>query len=311
MFLVLIQAFGDHFESFVRNFEKSFRSTLMTLRLVNESSMKNGLEHQKPANRGTSISEVNLHFKDGLEDSACESPIKDGLEHQQPASGGSSILEMNMHLPCSLEDSACYPGLSELNLEPALQSITSNHQISNQDEVNENMLVESMNQLTLHDRETMKQLACVSPNTSYSALTNTKHNTFEKAVMEQARSNDLKTFEIGLMLRKLQLEEKQLAVNSQANLLERWKLSLGVSRASFKAEKFKNQLEDAKHAEVLKTCIDCLVAGLFIMVGCLGYGTYVYSHQRITEATAACTPSTVRNTNFWTLFILRFPVFRF
>nr|GMD53552.1 protein CPR-5 [Ipomoea batatas] len=288
----LANAFGDQFESFVRNFEKSFRSTLMTLRLVNESSMKNGLEHQKPANRGTSISEVNLHFKDGLEDPACESSIKNGVEHQKPTIGGSSILEVDMQSPCILEDSGRYPDLSEFNLEPALQSITSNHQISNLDELNENMLVESMNQLTLHDRETIKQLACVSSNTSCSAITNTKRNTFEKAVVEQARSNDLKTFEIGLMIKKLQLKERQLAVNSQSNILERWKLSLGVSRASFKAEKFKNQLEDAKHTELLKTCIDCLVAGLFIMVGCLGYGTYVYSHQRITEATAACTPST-------------------
>ncbi|VFQ86436.1 unnamed protein product [Cuscuta campestris] len=281
----LVNAFGDHFESFMRNFDKSLRSTLMTLTLVKESSMKNG--QQEPPSRVTSVPEVNLHFKDRLEDSACDSS---GLEHPKPSRGGSSILEVNMHLP-RLEDPACHPGLNEINLESTLRSISLEH---NLDEINENMLVESMNQLTLRDdEEILKQLSCVSSNTYNYAITKSRQNTLEKAVLEQSRSNDLKTVEIGLMIKNLQLQEKKLAVNSQANFLERCKLSLGFSKVSIKAEKFKTELEDARHDELLKICIDCLVAGLFIMVGCLGYGTYVYSHVRITEATAACIHPTV------------------
>ena len=67
---------------------------------------------------------------------------------------------------------------------------------------------------------------------------------------------------------------------------------MGISKASFKAEKFKNQVEDTRHSELLKKCIDCLVAGLLIMSVALSYGAYVYSYHRISEATAICTPST-------------------
>ncbi|CAH9139421.1 unnamed protein product [Cuscuta epithymum] len=283
----LANAFGDHFESFVINFEKSFMSTLMTLVLVKESSKKFEIKHQTPA---TSMSEGNLQFKERVEGSGPDCCVKNRPD-QILSSGGSSMLEVNMHFPCRMEDPACYPVLSDFNLESSLQSTSLDH---NLDEVNENMLVESMNQLALRDdKEILKQLACVSSNTYNSAITKTGHNTLEKAVLEQSRSNDLKTFEIGLMVKKLQFKEKQLEIISQANLLERLKLSLGFSRASFKAEKFKNQLYDARHVELLRTCIDCLVAGLFIMVGCLGYGTFVYSHKRITEATAACLRPTV------------------
>lgn len=116
--------------------------------------------------------------------------------------------------------------------------------------------------------------------------------TFERSVVEQARSNDLKTMELGLAMRKLKLKETQIALNCDLNNLERSKLAMGISKASFKAEKFKNQLEDTRHSELLKKCIDCLVAGLLIMSMALSYGAYIYSYHRISEATAICTPST-------------------
>ncbi|KAJ9171100.1 hypothetical protein P3X46_019148 [Hevea brasiliensis] len=118
--------------------------------------------------------------------------------------------------------------------------------------------------------------------------------------MEKACSNDLKTVEIGLTMKKLKLKEAQLALSFDSNHLERSKLAMGRSKASFKAEKFKNQVEDTKHAELLKNCIDCLVAGLFIMSASLLYGAYVFSYQRITDATASCNPSVeVRAISSW------------
>uniref|UniRef100_A0A9I9CSI7 Protein CPR-5-like n=1 Tax=Cucumis melo TaxID=3656 RepID=A0A9I9CSI7_CUCME len=65
--------------------------------------------------------------------------------------------------------------------------------------------------------------------------------TFERSIAEQARSNDLKTVELGLQMKKLKLKERQIALNCDLNNLERSKLAMGISKASFKAEKFKNQ----------------------------------------------------------------------
>jgi hypothetical protein len=145
----------------------------------------------------------------------------------------------------------------------------------------------------IHDEQ---HLVAVSSNNSLknkNALT-----TFQKSVIEQTRSNDLKAYEIGLTLKKLKLKETQLSLNSDMNFLERCKLSMGISKASFKAKKFKNQLGDSRFEELLKTCIDCLVAGLLIMLSSLGYGAYVFSHHRISEVTAACTPKESK-TSWW------------
>eukprot|EP00262_Sarcandra_glabra_P014696 TRINITY_DN4348_c0_g1_i1.p1 TRINITY_DN4348_c0_g1~~TRINITY_DN4348_c0_g1_i1.p1 ORF type:complete len:320 (-),score=22.14 TRINITY_DN4348_c0_g1_i1:167-1021(-) len=117
--------------------------------------------------------------------------------------------------------------------------------------------------------------------------------------MEQVRSNDLKEFEIALIMKRLQMKESQLALTSDANLLERFKISMGISKASFKKEKLKNQTQDTKHAELLRKCIDCLVAGLLIMIGCLVYGTYVYSYKRITEATSSCASLPKERKSWW------------
>ncbi|XP_055833245.1 protein CPR-5 isoform X2 [Solanum dulcamara] len=260
----LANVFGDQFESFVRNFEKSFHSTLMTLRLISESSMKSGVQQHNCAAR-TSVSERSVPF------------ISNGVENV-----------------------TCDPEFGEFQSESFQQSISDN-ELSDQEERSDGTCLESIGrQLTLYDRQVRQQLASASSSliSSNTEISQSVHRTLERSLTEQARSNDLKTFEIGLTMRKLQLKERQLALSSDANLLERVKLSFGFSKTSFKTEKFKNQVEDSKHAELLKICIDCLVAGLFIMLACLGYGTYVFSHKRITEATASCTPSMEHN-SWW------------
>ncbi|KAJ6774957.1 PROTEIN CPR-5 [Salix purpurea] len=94
----------------------------------------------------------------------------------------------------------------------------------------------------------------------------------EKSVVEQARSNDLKALEIGVAMKRLKLDEDLLNLTSESNYLERSKLVMGMSRASFKVDKFKTQLEDTRHAELHRKCIDCLVAGAeekFCVSGCV------------------------------------------
>jgi len=71
-------------------------------------------------------------------------------------------------------------------------------------------------------------------------------------------------------------------------MLEKIKVSMGISKAFFKDEKLRNQMLDTRHVEFLRRCIDLLVYGLFIMSGCLGYGTYIFSFQRIMDATLSC-----------------------
>ena len=58
---------------------------------------------------------------------------------------------------------------------------------------------------------------------------------------------------------------------------------MGISKASFGAEKMKNQLEDTRYAGLLRKCIDFLVASLLIMLGSLVYGACIYSHKRSTK----------------------------
>lgn len=217
----------------MRNFEKSFGSTLKTLRLLKEASL------------------------DEQEDSFCTSYAGKDISEQPSAS-------------CTDELPAAIDKINE-----DIQSTSLDHQ------------------LVLRGQIT-QELANVSKSafdSGYNVL-----STYEKSVMEQARSNDLKEFEIALVMKKLQLKKSQLALSSDANLLERFKLSMGISKASFKEEKLKNQLQDTRHAELLKKCIDCLVAGLLIMSTCLFYGTYIYSYKRISEATDSCTsPPKVSN----------------
>ena len=204
----------------------------------------------------------------------------------------------------SLNTERCFACSSGMHSGVVQPTICSGEQFDSLEETERSTLTDSINQeLALHDEEINQQLACVPR----SAVNQSMFSTLEKSVIEQTRSNDLKTFEIGLIMKKLQLKEKQLALHSDLTFLERCKLSMGISKASFKAEKFKNELEETRHAELLKKCIDCLVAGLLIMLASIAYGAYVYSHNRITEATASCTPFEVTTVSlFWLSLIARF-----
>ena len=151
------------------------------------------------------------------------------------------------------------------------------------------------NEVAVHqDPINSRQLARVAPNRLHYGVNNgSMLTTFEKSVNEQARSNDLKALEISLSMKKMRLKEAQIAVNCDSNYLERFKLSMGISKANFRANKFKTELQDSRHAQLLKNCADCLVAGLLIMLSCLTYGTYIHSHQRLIEDTESCMPTKV------------------
>ncbi|KAG1363265.1 hypothetical protein COCNU_11G000920 [Cocos nucifera] len=165
------------------------------------------------------------------------------------------------------------------------------------EEFQEDPSLNSMNQLVVHGHIT-QQLAHVSHGVGNPGLNQSILNTFDRSIMEQTRSNDLKAVELSLIMKKLQMKQSQLALNSYANLLEKIKISMGISKASFKEEKLRNQIQDMKYAELLKSCIDLLVTGLIIMLGFLLYGASIYSYQRIAEATSACT-STFKETRSW------------
>lgn len=143
------------------------------------------------------------------------------------------------------------------------------------------------NQLIRH-RQTNRQLSFATRYTEYSGCRLSAFDTFKRSVIEQSRSNNLKTFQLALDLQRLKLKRSQLALSSDANWLERVKISMGISKASFKEEKLKSQIQETGYAELHKKCMDCLVAGLLIMTSSLLYGTYVYSFERLTEATTSC-----------------------
>lgn len=253
------QVFGDKFDCFMRNFEKSFGSTLRTLRLINESRVKKGGPH---------FSNLNV-----------EGSTSDGTLNKGGCTSNS--------------------GIEDFQSERVSQTFETQDRLKAIEEVRENMLTDSSNhELVLHGQ--INQVACVYPSTYGPAIGQSMLSTIEKSVVEQSRSNDLKTLELSLTMERLKLKETQLALNHDSNHLERSKLAMGISKASFRAEKFKNQLEDTRHTELLRKCIDCLVAGLLIMSVSLLYGAYVFSYKRISEATESCTPSPMASTiSFW------------
>lgn len=150
----------------------------------------------------------------------------------------------------------------------------------------------SMNEIVLH--EETRQLSTVSRTSSAMPLT-----TFEKALEEQARANDLKSMEIGLTMRKLRLKETELALSYESNNLGKSKLEMNVSRAAFRAEKFKTEQEDSKKADMVHKIMDWLVLSVFTMLASMLYGAYVFSHQRITEAASICEPSEEKTSSWW------------
>nr|XP_043632124.1 protein CPR-5 [Erigeron canadensis] len=219
----LSNVFGDKFDCFISNFERSFQSTLMTLRVISESSGN----RERPYPHGEESSS-NFHF--------------DIKENASTSREQTTIGDFNEHY---------------VHRDPPIY-----------------------NQLVLHDSKNVQQL------TMHSGL-NRSMSTIESL---QARSNELKELELSLTMKKMKLKEAQIAVDCDSNILERFKLSMGISKANFKSKKFKTELQDSRHAELLKSCVDYLVSGMLIMVTCLLYGTYTYSHQRLVKATESCKP---------------------
>lgn len=243
------------FDSFVRNFEKSFRSTFRTLKLIQESSINKGKSH--------------LHQ----------------LNAEQSTSGMAHDLG-----DCVFGGNTSSSGIEVCHSEELIYTNATEDLLSRSAAVEQNELTDSIGmELALHGQT--NELSLVSRSPFESVNNRSTLSTMEKSMIEQTRSNDLKTLELSLTMKKLKLKQTQLALNFESNDLERSKLAMGVSKASFKAEKFKTQLQDVRHAELLKRCIDCLVAGLFVMAASLFYGAYVFSYQKITEATASCKPS--------------------
>ncbi|KVI08528.1 protein CPR-5 [Cynara cardunculus var. scolymus] len=243
----LFNVFGDKFDCFVSNFERSFQSTLMTLRVISESSRN---KEERP-------------YHNGEGSSTC-------------GSGGNDFNFDTEGNRSTCQDQTTIVGEDE--------------EIVHRDPVSRELAV-------LDDSRYVQQLACIAPNQLHSGGNQSMLSTLERSVSEQTRSNDLKAFEISLIMKKMKLKEAQIAVDCDSNYLERFKLSMGISKANFRAEKFKTELEDSRHAQLLKKCVDCLVAGLLIMLACLAYGTYIHSHQRLIEATESCMP--VKESSSW------------
>ncbi|OEL21665.1 Protein CPR-5 [Dichanthelium oligosanthes] len=217
--------YGDKLDSFMRNFEKSFSSTLTTLHRVNEMPVY----EQSPIPQ-------------------CSSKHEDSVAASMLSTGGpqNPTQEINQDILSSVESQlVLYAGGNQ--------------------------------QLTRRTR------SISSPEADQRIL-----NAFERSLKEQTRSNELKEFEIGLSMRKLQLKQSQLELNSYSHMLEKMKVSLGFEKFSFRGEKLKTQMQDTRHAQILRTLIDFLVSAVIIMSVCFVYGTYIYSYQRITDITAAC-----------------------
>ncbi|KAI3723114.1 hypothetical protein L2E82_34470 [Cichorium intybus] len=221
----LSNVFGNKFDCFVSNFERSFQSTLMTLRVINETS-------------------ENIKMSEG--DSTCDFHF-----------------DMKETTSTSQEQATI---------------VTEYEEHTHRDIISNELAV-------LHDSRTSQQLTQIPPNQFHMI------STLERSVSEQTRSNNLKEIELSLTMKKMKLKEAEIAVNCDSNILERFKLSMGISKANFRTEKFKTELEETRHAQLLKKCADCLVAGLLIMLACLAYGTYVYSHEKLMQATESCMPT--------------------
>lgn len=258
------QVFGDRFDNFVTNFETSFRSTLKTLRLISNSSQIESELSQKARSGGCSCSEAT----DGV-----SLPHRNITEQHTRAGHQDSSFDRT-------EDSRCLSDDGQAQME-------------------ENMEMKPLSQqIVLHSEQIEQQLARASPSTSSSMI-----SIMEKSVVEQTRSNDLQTVMINLTKEKLRLKEIQLELSSSQNFLDRLKLSMGFSKASFREEKFKTQLQETRQVELLKNSLDLLVTGLILMLFALAYGAYVYSHRKLVEATEACSPYTVQILLLYLMFI--------
>ncbi|XP_050378336.1 protein CPR-5 [Argentina anserina] len=253
----LANDFGNTFDCLIENFQQSFGSTLRTQKSIKESSEDStGYISSKRKMEEYSPCVTHDEEDDCLRREDC----------------GSSYITEDFH---SREVTYTSAAEGRLNYREQL------HQIMLPNPVNlEVALHGQTNQLTGIRRRTVGSVA------DQSML-----DTYKHANELKERELCLKECELGISLKNLELKGERVAQCYDSNNLERLNIALGRSKASFKAEKFKTQLEDTRHSELLRKCIDCLVAGIFVMAAALFYGTYVYSYRRIREATASCTPS--------------------
>ncbi|KAJ3700288.1 hypothetical protein LUZ61_003993 [Rhynchospora tenuis] len=228
--------YGDKYDYFMRNFEKSFRSTLQTLHLISHVSL----------------------------------PDQEESTSYTPSDSGDPVDVSN---DCTEQ--------SDIIMHPPIGPTTST-------------------QMVLHGNLN-SQLSSISQNGSFRTNEINHHiiTTLERSVTEQVRSNNLKEFEMGLIMKKIELKRSQLELSSYSHMLERVKMRMGMAKALFKEEKLKNQMQDARFSELVKSFIDVLVTGLIIMSVCFGYGTYVFSYERITEVTESCSAISKGSNSWW------------
>ncbi|KAK7353561.1 hypothetical protein VNO80_19011 [Phaseolus coccineus] len=292
----LTSVFGDKLDGLTRNFEQSFSSTLSTLQLVYESSKCN--EGNKLDNMKMKI----LNSKLTLDKGECsgdivreDGPSRPSYTEIQDESVSHDLTEEvrdNFHMDSIRRDSP------EEDRGRDNFHVNSVSRDAPPEEGRDKFIVDSVSRdLALYGQS--NEMISFSQ-ISFGSVNNSTVSIFEKSVAEQCRSNDLKALEIGLKMEELNTKRDELALNRDSNSLSRSKLAMGESKASFKAEKFKTELEDTRHGELKKKCIDCLITGLLIMSSSLFYGAYVYAYERIAEATKSCTPSTEESSSWWT-----------
>ncbi|CAA7395727.1 unnamed protein product [Spirodela intermedia] len=228
--------YGKRFDNFIRNFQKSFSSTLKTLQVIKEESSED-----RPN---------------------CAPWLRD---HSEASSSGGNM--------------------ESLNTVKAIEE-SSPH------------LIPTSSQVVLW-RELNQELGQPSRRGPGSGFSQSTLSTFERSIAEQARSNDLKALEIGLNMEKLQLKRSQLYLSSHASFLERIKISMNIAKSTFREEKLKTQIKDTRQAELARTCLDLLIAGLILMSCLLGYGAYTFSYRRISEATASCNSLPKETKSWW------------
>ncbi|XP_074590456.1 protein CPR-5-like [Curcuma longa] len=262
--------YGQKFDYFIRNFDKSFSSSLKTLGLINNMSV----------NRKENVVAPGLCSYDSHEmtpdstNSELIRTIKDPVKN---------ALSSNF---CSLSYEPT-PDMTNAELIRAIEGPKEHAPFKSSD-----------NQLIIH-QHTNQRLANIHSSTHSTAFSQSILSTMERSVIEQARSNDLKAVEIELVMKKLQFKQSQLIISSDANLLEKIKISLGISKSSFKEEKLRNQMQETRHAQLLQQCMDLLVAGLIVMCILLTYGAFIFSYQRVAEVTSACMSVTEKSNSWW------------
>ncbi|KAG2316877.1 hypothetical protein Bca52824_019999 [Brassica carinata] len=158
--------------------------------------------------------------------------------------------------------------------------------------VKENSSPTSAHEIVLH--EETRQLSCVQRIPAMSLTP------FERlSIQEKALANDLKREENGLKKTELGLKEMEIALLYDSNILGKSKLEMNVSKRAFDEERFRTEQEEARKTDMITKIMDWLVVSVFNMLASMLYGAYVFSQQRIMEATSICQPSEDKTSSWW------------